>query len=201
MKFIIDLSWIVPFFNSAFFAGFATILTGLVAYFIFLRQKHDEKLKVARIILVEINDCENLLDNLKVNGINLTNIRQILPVNSWNKYKHLFAKDFDARELKLIDNFYQECSLLNQELNESYSLPNYWQEKAKIIAERHASFSEKSKNKEEYEIMKKKIKFFEEDTYWWQPNAPKDQMIQRIKLIKDITTTTVGEKIKEIARL
>ncbi|MDO8658729.1 MAG: hypothetical protein Q7K55_08360 [Candidatus Levybacteria bacterium] len=201
MRLTIDFNWLFPFLNSNFFVALATILSVAAILGVYKRQKVDEKLKAGRIILVEINDCENLLDNLKVDGINLTNIRLILPINSWNEYKHLFAKDFDGRELKLIDNFYQECALLNQELSEAYSLPNYWQGKAKIIAERHASFSEESKNKEEYEIMKKKIKFFEEDTYWWQPNAPKNQMIERVKLVQYISTTPTGERLKKIAKL
>lgn len=202
MKFTIDLSWIIPFFNSAFFAGFATILAGLIAYFIFLRQKHDEKLKAARIILVEITDCESLFDNIKSNGIvNLSNIRRLPFENSWSKYKHLFGKEFDNKELKLIDNFYQSCLLLNKELNEAYNLPNYWQEKARIIAEKHASFSEKSKSKEEYTTMKQKIKFFEEDDYWWQPYGPPKQIIERIKLVQYVTTTPTGERLKRIAKL
>src|SRR5216683_2966924 len=105
LKLTIDFSWIIPFFTSNFFVAVATILSVTAILWVYKMQKNDEKLKAARIILVEIIDSENLLDNLKTNRINIINIRQILPVNSWNKYKHLFAKDFDSRGLKLIDNF------------------------------------------------------------------------------------------------
>src|SRR3989344_3342116 len=102
MRIVIDLSWVVPFFNSAFFAGFATILTGFIAYLVFLKQKGDEKLKAARIVLVEVIDGENLFSEIKSNGIiNLTNIRRLPFGNSWNKYKYVFAKDLDGNELKL----------------------------------------------------------------------------------------------------
>jgi hypothetical protein len=201
MKIEIDLGWVIPFLNSNFFMALVTFLSVISVLWIYKRQKKDEKLKAAKVIWVEITDVENLLDNIKVTGINLTNIRQIISTNSWSRHKHLFAKEFDERGLKLIDNFYSECGLLNEELHEAYNLPLYWQDKAKVIAEKHASFSESSKTLQDYELRKTGLKFFEEDDYWWQPNAPKKQMIERVKLIQYISTTPTGEKLKKIAGL
>lgn len=65
MQVILDFSWVIIFLNSVFFTGFATILTGVIAYVIFLRQKSEERLKAARVILVEIRDCELLFDGIK----------------------------------------------------------------------------------------------------------------------------------------
>ena len=198
----IDLSWVVPFFDSNFFVAIVTFLSVTSAILIYKNQKKDEKIKAARIIIVEIADAESLLDSIKVSGvINLTNIRQVISTNSWAQCKHLFAKDLDERGLKLIDNFYSQCELVNRELNESYNLPSYWIDKAKIVAERHAVFSENSKNKTEYESKKESLKLFEEDGYFWQPNAPKQQMIERVKLIQYISTTPIAEKLKKIAQL
>jgi len=166
-----------------------------------MRQKENEKVKVAKIIWVEITDAQNLLDNFKKNGINLVNNRQIISVNSWNKHKHLFAHEFDERGLKLIDNFYTECELVNRELDEAYSLPMFWQYKARVIAEKHITFSENSKNLQEYELKKASLKFFEEDTYWWQPNDPKQRMIERVKLTQYVSSTPTGERLKDIAQL
>ncbi len=201
MKFEVDLSWIILFFNSNFFVALVTFLSVLSAIWVYIKQKTDERTKVARIIWVEIVDAENLLDNIKTSGINLTNIRQVLSNNSWGQHKHLFAKVLDERGLKLVDNFYSECELLNKELNESYSLPSFWQDKARVIAEKHASFSETSKNKQDYELKKLSLKYFEEDGYWWQPSAPKQQMIDRVKLIRYVSSTPTGELIKNIAQL
>ncbi len=190
------------FFDSNSFSGLATILTGLVAYIIFRLQKREERLKAARIILMEIEDCESLFNTIKQNGIlNLSEIRQLPISDSWNKYKYIFAKKLKNSDLKLIDNFYNTCFLINKELNEAYSLPDFWREKGRIVAEKHASFSESSKDKKEYEEMKEKIKLFEEDSYWWQPFEPSKKIIERIKSIQYITTTPTGDRLKEIAKI
>lgn len=201
MKIVIDISWVIPFLNSNFFVALVTFLSVITVIWIYRKQKEDEKVKAARIIWVEVIDAENLLDNIKNNGINLTNIRQAIPTNSWSKHKHLFAHEFDQRGLKLIDNFYSECELLNKELAEAYNLPLYWQDKARIIAEKHISYSELSKTKQEYEAKKASLELFEQDSYWWQPNAPKQQMVERVKLIQYISSTPTGEKLKDIANL
>ena len=82
-------------------------------------------------------------------------------------------------------------------LNESYNLPSYWKDKARIITEKHISFSEESKTKDEYEFKKASLKFFEEDSCWWQPHAPKQQIIKRIKTIQYISSTPTGKNLKK----
>lgn len=197
----IEISWLFPFLNSNFFVALITFLSVVSAIVVYKRQKRDEKIEASRIILIEITDLENLLDSIKTNGINLTNIRQIIPSNSWNKYKHLFALDFDERSFKLIDNFYTDCNLLNKELIEAYNLPMHWQNKAKALVNKHISYSESSKTENEYKAKKKKLEFFEKDSVWWQPNAPTKQIVDRVKLIKYISSTTTGKKLKEVAGL
>ena len=86
-------------------------------------------------------------------------------------------------------------------MSEAYSLPGYWQEKARIIAEKHAEYSEKSSSKKEYEALKRQIQLFETDSYWWQPNDPSRRIIERIKLLQYVTTAPTGERLKKIAKL
>ena len=201
MKIILDFSWIIPLLNTPFFSGLATIITGAFALYVYYKQKRDEKIKAARILLIEIYDCENLIESLKTQGVNLVNTRKVISINSWEKYKHLFARDLDTRELKLIDNFYQQCSLLNFELEESYNLPNHSKEKARIIIKKHADFSESSTTIEEYEKKKKSLSFFEKDSYWYQAFAPKENMIKRIQSIQNISSTMAIEKLKETSKM
>lgn len=125
MKITINLSWIIPFLDSSFFIALVTFLSVVSAIWVYKKQKNDEKIKAARIILIEILDTENLLDIIKTNGINLINIRYVIPTNSWKRCKHLFAIDLDESGLKLVDNFYSQYELLNRELNEAYNLPLY----------------------------------------------------------------------------
>lgn len=201
MKIETYICWIISFLNSNFFVALVTFLSVVAVIWIYKKQGEDEKVKAARIIWIEIVYVENLIDNIKNNSLNLTNIRQVMSTNSWNKYKHLFVNEFDQTSLRLIDNFYLQCELLNKELKEAYNLPLYWQDKARIIAEKHISYSEKSKTNKEYEQKKAKLALFEQDNYWWQPNAPKQQMIERVKLIQYVSLTPTGEKLKDIAKL
>jgi len=202
MKIVIDLNWLIPFFNSPFFAGLATILTGLTAYFIYLKQKRDEKQKIARVIFIEILDCEKIFSLVKKSGVvNLSNIRQLPFSSTWTEHKYLFANDLDNSEISFIDDFFAECKLINLELDEAYNLPTYWKEKARIVAERHAVYSEKNENKDLYEKAKEKLKKFEVDEYFWQPNFPTKQIVERIKGIGHISSTSTGTKFKQIANL
>src|SRR5581483_6948437 len=161
MKVVIDFSWVVPLFNSNFFVALITFLSVLAIIFVYKKQKKDEKEKAARIILSEIADAEDVLTGAKTNGLNLVNVNQIIKNDSWNKYKHLFAKDLTERELKLIDNFYTQTDLINLELKQAYNLPDFWREKAQIVAAQHMQFSIESKNQTEYDEKKKKTLFFE----------------------------------------
>lgn len=201
MKIVLDLNSIADIFNTPFFSGISTIITGLIALSVYNMQKRDEKIRAARILLLEISDCESLLDSLKNQGVNLVNTRKIISTNSWENYKHLFALDLDDRDLKLIDNFYQQCNLLNFELEEAYNLPNHTREKARIMIERHANFSENSINKDDYDNKKRSLDFFEKDAYWYQANAPKENLLKRIQMIQNITSTSAVEKIKKISKL
>lgn len=202
MKIIIDLNWLVPLFDSNFFTGLATILTGVVAYLVYIKQKRDNKQKIARVIYIEVKDCENIFTLVKRSGVvNLSNIRKLPITNSWDKNKYLFANDFDDSEISMIDIFFGECKLLNWEFEEAYNLPSFWKEKSRIVAEKHAIYSEESDTNNQYESRKNKLKMFEADDYFWQPNFPLKQIIERIKNIDNISTTVTGAKLKRIAQL
>lgn len=202
MTITIDLSWIIPFFNSPFFAGLATILTGSIAYLIYLKQKNGEKQKIARVIFIEILDCEKIFSLVKKSGVvNLSNIRQLPFSNTWSQCKYLFANDLNSSGISLVDDFFAECKLLNLELDEAYNLPGYWKEKARIVAERHANYSEETENKAHYEKAKEKLKKFEVDEYFWQPNFPTKQIVERIKNIRYVSSNLTGAKLQQIANL
>lgn len=192
----------LDFLNSNFFVGITTVITGGVAYFLFLKQKGEERQKAARIIWIEILDCENLFDNLKSLGaINLAETRRLPHSNSWGEYKHLLAKKLKETDLKLIDKFFGVCDLVNKELDEAYSLPNFWREKGRIIAEKHLQYSEESSTIEEYKERKKRVGFFEADNYWWQPFDPPKSIMDRVKTLQHVTTTPTGERLRKIAKL
>lgn len=73
----------------------ATVLLGFgLHWLVKRRQKRD----AARIILQEIRVAEELFSKFKEDK-NYKLYRKIIPTNSWDKYKHLFVKDFEQNQL------------------------------------------------------------------------------------------------------
>lgn len=107
----------MDFLNSPLFAGIiaglATIGTGWFAIKVFKLQKETEKVNAAVAILFEIRNAESKVDIIseKLNSGSNYDLPTVLPVNSWKKLSHLFAKDFDEDEFRMINNFYN-CTAL-----------------------------------------------------------------------------------------
>lgn len=106
MSNVIDL-----IFNPEYFSGLATIFTGIIAWFVYINQKRDEKTKAAIIIMTEIRNAENSLDIIqdKLHTGATSDFPSILSTNNWKVFGHLFAKDFDQDELQIITKFYDIC--------------------------------------------------------------------------------------------
>ncbi len=102
-------------FISVFFSGFATLISAWALLAIYYFQKWDNKSSTAQILLNEIRTAERTLNELKRNG-QIDNLNKILPVNSWVKYQHEFVNDLDEDEFNLINNFYNNCSILNESI-------------------------------------------------------------------------------------
>jgi hypothetical protein len=92
------------------------IAAGL-AYVIYVKKKRDDKTNAAKIILVEISGAEDelktLKQNLADNDSSELGSKMILSSNSWNKYKHLFIKDFTDKQWRSISEFYDNCEIIN----------------------------------------------------------------------------------------
>ncbi len=102
------------FLNSPFFSGLATLATGLIAIAVYLWQKQSEKVNAAVSIIFEIRNAETNVDIVseKINSNSMNDLPSVLPTNNWKKYSHLFAKDFDEDEFRMINTFYNSCVLI-----------------------------------------------------------------------------------------
>src|ERR1017187_6874848 len=99
------------FINSPFFGALITLATGLIAIGVYKSQKADEKVNAATSILFEVRTAEAQASIIsdKLHSNNTQDLPSVLPANSWRKFSHLFAKDFDEDELKLVNAFYSSC--------------------------------------------------------------------------------------------
>jgi len=181
---------------------FVPLITGAIAIVLYHLERHREKSNAAKIILQEIRRAENSINNVR-NLCPLETI-SVLPTNSWGKYQHLFLSDLDQDELGLISNFYELCSVIDKEVrNHQASLRIANDEKRKVIQKKLLDLAGESGGDEaKYKGARDKIlKIFHEETYFFKPHAP-DSIISRcIPNIKDVTTSSCGEKLKFIARI
>jgi len=102
----------ISFFNSNFFIGLVTIIVGLSAYLLYLKQKIDNKRNAARIILQEIRRAEDIISDYKEHG-RYKFTKKIIATNSWAKNIHYFVGDLDVDELDKISNLYSTGEYLD----------------------------------------------------------------------------------------
>lgn len=204
-----------PSLLGGIISGLATIATGLLAIFIFKTQKKDEKINAAISILTEIRNAENQIANIseKVNSNNTIDLPSILQTNSWKKSSHLFAKDLDEDELKLINRFYSSCEIIEDLINRQNNF--VWvaaEERAKttqkLLAKNHVEFQrEVVANGKDVEVARKTFEaikkgiteYYTEDDYFYAPVKTSNGLKLEITKFTNLTITTCGAKLKKIA--
>jgi small-conductance mechanosensitive channel len=211
MKVVIDLNSLSPFFNSNFFVGLATILTGVAAFVVYKLQKRDEKVNASRIILSEIRSAEDKLKLVKkkIKGSAYEDFPVVLPINSWVNFSHLFAKDFDSDELDRINNFFSNC----QSIDEMASKDNnfFWitaEERARVVQQQlpqivAAAYDANTNkvDKEKLEILKQTIlDTVSNEPYAYVPKKTVSAITTLIDNTQMLTNTPIGEKFKKLAK-
>lgn len=191
-------------FSKEAFSGIITLLAGSVAIVVYILHKRDEKMKAARIIIMEIRNAEQQITEIKNNEV-ISDFTSILPLNSWNKYNYLFVKELDRDDLDFINNFYRACSLAEEETQRLKSfLPITMTEKARVIQYKLLELSEKYKDDEDNENYSKHkeaiLKRFHKEDYWFLPSLPKEKLVKYLQNIQYVSTSYCGEKFKKIAK-
>ena len=182
----------------------------MIVVFVYKLEKRKEKRDGATIVLMEIRNAENSIRVIKDYGI-IPNVPiAILPTNSWLKFNHLFVKKFDRDELESLNNFYNQCSLAQREVERLNSfVPIAMEEKAKVIYPKLLKLAEKYADKDaehnlsdssDYTRERKKIlaTYYGEREYFL-PQQPIDDLLKYVNNIENISISTAGRKLKRIA--
>lgn len=197
------------FFNSNFFAGLATILTGAVVIFIYFWQKKDSKIQAAKVLLTEIRIAEDRIDQIrdKIISDSTMDLPSVFPTENWKKYSHLFVRDFDQDELKLLNNFYDFGELIEDfaKRNNNY----FWittEERARVTVQKIAKFVDESfgTTNPDDNVLKRRNYISKGMDMYNQIYAPKktlDGIRDYLPKIPKITTSSCGIKLKKIARM
>lgn len=92
--------------------GLITLIVGVVAVFLYFRQKKDKKREIARLILQEVRYAEQAIKEFKRHlGYKLSD--RLLPTNSWNTNIHMFVSDFSETDIDSISKFYSKISYID----------------------------------------------------------------------------------------
>src|SRR6266567_1560344 len=164
----------------------------------------------ARIILSEIRQAEeriaeisDLLERQQVN------FPSVLPVNSWEKYSYLFASDFDQDQIEEINNFYNNCTIIEDAVkkNDRYlwlaadAISQTAQTKYidLIVASLKADYQIDFNTLEKYKSSV--LETFTQKTFTYAPQRTIDIIRSYLNKIDKITTSTTGIKLKQLAHV
>lgn len=216
------MNGLVEFLYSPLFAGIiaglATIGTGYFAVKVFWLQKESEKVNAAVAILFEVRNAENKVDLIadKLNSNNTDDLPSVLPINSWKKFSHLFAKDFDEDEFRVMNTFYNACDSIEDYVVRAKNY--FWiatEERAKVaqqmLGQIHLEFQKDSVSsdptlqqgaQEKFNRQRQAItKFFTDEGYFYIPSKPAIGLKFAIDHLQRITPTSCGTKLKRFARV
>lgn len=212
MKVVIDLNWLIPFFNSNFFVALSTFLTALAAFGVYIWQKRDKKVNAARILLSEIRNAETKLKLVKkrISGSNYEDFPSVLPVNSWSQYSHMFATDFDQDELDKINNFFSSCQSIDEMASRDNSF--FWitaEERARVVQQQlpqiiAASYDENTSEIDQTKLNTLKQKLLDvvsNEPYAYSPRKTVEAIKKLIDDIEKITNSPIEDKFKKIAKV
>ena len=93
--------------------GLITLIVGLLAIYLYLKQRKDHKREAALLVLQEIRYAEQRVRNYRTYGSYSFN-EKLLPTNSWHKNINLFVKDLKETELDLISKFFSSAAYLDE---------------------------------------------------------------------------------------
>ncbi len=198
-------TFLLTFFNSNFFVGFATVATVFGAVWIYTRQKNAEKQQIAALLVNEVRNAEQAIQALKIRS-QATEIPEIiiLPQNSWVKYSHLFIKDLDPDQIDSINRFYFDAERANYIVNRGNTLDlfltniKYRTEAAHLkVIDIIDKTNEKDLAKE---IKKFSDKFYAKDSpFHYSPIGFLTMLDNHLKNITFILDAPAGIKLKELA--
>ncbi len=198
----VEIIMIYTFFDSNFFVALVTFMVGSFAIGLYTTQKRDYKRDAASIILMEVRHAEKIIERMKLIGVSVSvSTDALLPTNNWPKYNYLFIKDLDRDELDLINNFYNQCSMIDNALTQM-GLSKQLEAKAGYIHETLAKIASSSISMADYENKKRNfLDLIQNDPYVFQPTAPINLIGKSLGSLSSITTSTAGARLKRIAKM
>lgn len=190
----------INFFDSNFFVGIVTLFVGGIAILIYIKQKNDQKKDAANIILMEIRYAEKLIEKLSSGPIVLDFQSSIVPTNNWYRYNYLFINNLDIDEIDQLNNFYNQCALIDKSI-EQLNINKQLEQKSQAIHKVLVQMAKEYNQSEATYILNRDafLRIVNSESSIFSPSAPVQTIKNAVGNIRFIMTSTVGAKLKKIA--
>jgi hypothetical protein len=205
------LAGLIGFLSEDYSQSVITLVVGTFAFFLYKKQKSDEKINAARIIFLEIRNAEVKLDEAtSLIDREMKDFPSLLSQNSWNKYSHLFASNFEQSELEEINRFYSNCESLQEMIDKDNNF--FWlnaEYRTQVVQSGlfdniRTNYKEGEEADEKVKRNQEKVKLLDEfvsDWYSYTPSKTLNKIRIGINRTRKVTTNPTGEKLKRFARL
>lgn len=180
-----------------------TFVVGLFAFVIYFLNKREQVKTGAILVLNEIRNAEKCFKDYSTNKDFLKFVPQSISTDSWSRYQHLLSSRFDEDQRQEIIKFFENIIAFKQIITEWRQLhSNSLSSKTNKMQEKLIDLAHESNgDNENYEIKKKQITdIIHSDPYWFEPNMFKTIMEQIMSNYGKISTSTTGQKLKDIAK-
>lgn len=201
--------------NSNFLQTAVTLVAGLVALYIYTRQKKDSKRAAANSIYLEIQHIERCIPKVKdaVRQGGLSNLNfNVLREDAWSKYSHMFSADFDKDEWETVTDFYQTARLLDEAITENNK--SFGEDVAQIRINKQRAIADITKNTIDesgsenaeavLENYNQKLDIFDklymsrQGDFGYTPVKHKNDAEKCLEDLQRISITSIGSKLKKI---
>lgn len=175
-----------------------TLFVGLFAFIVYKLKKRSEKRNAATIIVMDIRHAEQVVNALLEKGVVDRSLKDILLENNWTKYKHLFASDFSQDDFSAFNRFFVSCVEISDArrrmLEVFYSNLNA---KASFAQQK---LLEIDALKVPDGLVKRQqiIEAINFEDYVFEPNEPKQRILNNLEFMGRLSNTIAFEKLKKI---
>lgn len=208
------------FWNSTLLQTIVTAIVGFAALAVYKWQKNDQLRSAATMLLLEIRQAERAVQRareyIRQGDINVD--LHILRSDTWDNNKHLFVKKLDRDEWDAITDFYDKARLLDGAIQ--YAQESFKENVAQIRNNRQRIFADITKDtidqlaqartdEEQRDIMgatQAKIDISNglygerQAQAVYNPQKNLDDAKKCVEDFSNISTTSVGQKLKRISR-
>ncbi|MFI5240792.1 MAG: hypothetical protein ACHQUB_03750 [Candidatus Saccharimonadia bacterium] len=213
--------WLV--LNSQMIIALVTGLVASVAIWIYKKQKNDFRRDAANVILLEVEGAEQQLQKITEfitsDPNTIPENLLLMPNASWEKYRHLFIREFDRNEWDKLSDFYEKCRRYDLAVSDNNSffgkntdelrinmhriLANYAKDAAESMVKPTAD-----KSKVEMEYLALRSQFIEiisntdfKHLYIYSPQKPINAAQAVLNSIESsMSLTSVGTKLKRLSK-